>query len=727
MPVFTIPLVRPGIDRPTPKTNRAQTSAAIFRRSNLARYLRADWFRCLLLMLIGFAVRSPALQGQRIWDDQCLSQDNPFIKSPVLILEAFRHYLFLDSFSAYYRPVQNISFIVDYFFWNTDAYGFHLTNVLLHAASGVLLYFLLRQLFASLFLRPVSIVVRARALRRLPWISLAAFFVALIWAVHPVHSAAVDYISGRADSLAFLFASAGWLLLLHAQRATRPLIGGWLYFLAAASGLLALFSREIACVWIALFVAHLLFVEKNLRARARIGALFCCGLVIAIYFACRQLPERRPGPPSHDAIWSGSVRAALMARALGDYGRLLIFPTNLHMERTVFDPVGYRSNADWRNQIGVEYLSILGLAVLAALVFGSARRGRGQLMRIFGASWFLAGYLPVSNIVPLNATVAEHWLYLPSVGFLIFLAGCAVELPSRHRKLAVALALLAVAGLSVRSHMRSADWVTAETFYRRTFAAGGTSARNGVNLGLIYADRGDYAQAEKIFRKVLEIAPDYPIAQNDLASALSGQGKTKEAEALFALVGKSSMQTRKEYPRTWIGALNLARMRHGAHDDGSALAILEAARKDYPDVWELISSESEILRKTQGPDAAQRLVEDFARDNWWHYGAALALGRLYAQKGDVDLADAALRHASWLDVHDTEALRLIVLMRLRQNRLDEAFRTQRRAVARQPDEPRQYILLSDILEKMGRGAEARAALAKASQLRALAAAQPIAN
>jgi Flp pilus assembly protein TadD len=687
----------------------------------LATYLRRDWLRALLLAIVAVIVHAPALQGERIWDDAYLAHDSPFIKSPLLILEAFRHYLFLDSFSFHYRPVQNISFIIDYFFWNTDAYGFHITNVLLHAISGVLLYFLLRQLFASLLLRRVSIPVRDRALRRFPWISMAAFLVALIWAVHPVHSAAVDYISGRADSLAFLFASAGWLLFMRAQRATRPLIGGLFYFLAATSGLLALFSREIACVWIALFVAHLLFVEKNLRPRARIGALFCCGLVIAIYAACRQLPERRPGPPSDNGgIGSGPVRATLMARALGDYGRLLIFPTNLHMERTVFDPIGYRSPVAWREEIGVEYLSILGLSVLAALVFGSSRRGRGQLMRIFGASWFLAGYLPVSNIVPLNATVAEHWLYLPSVGFLIFLAGCAVELPSRHRRLAAALALLAVAGLSVRTYMRSTDWVTAETFYRRIFAAGGTSARTGVNLGLIYADRGDYAQAEKVFRKVLEIAPDYPIAQNDLASALSGQGKTKEAEALFALVEKSSMQTRKEYPRTWIGALNLARMRRAAHDNGSAIAILEAARKDYPEVWELISLESEILRKTQGPDAAQRLVQDFAHDNWWHYGAALALGRLYAQKGDVDLADTALRRASWLDVHETEALRLIVRIRLRQNRLDEAFRTQRRAVARQPDEPRQYILLSDILEKMGHGTEARAALAKASQLRALA-------
>src|SRR5205814_6269143 len=52
---------------------------------------------------LAFVVHAPALQGERIWDDTYLARDNPFIKSPLLILETFRHYLFLDSFSAHYR------------------------------------------------------------------------------------------------------------------------------------------------------------------------------------------------------------------------------------------------------------------------------------------------------------------------------------------------------------------------------------------------------------------------------------------------------------------------------------------------------------------------------------------------------------------------------------------------------------------------------------------------
>ncbi len=592
-----IPLVTRGVNRE--KANGMESSVTISRLRKVARHFRTNWFRCLLLALIGIFVRSPALQGQCIWDDAYLAHDNPFIKSPLLILESFRHYLFLDSFSAHYRPVQNLSFIIDYFFWNTDEFGFHLTNVLLHAGSGILLYFLLRQLFASLWLRKAPLPVRDRALIRMPWISHGAFLVALLWVVHPVHSAAVDYISGRADSLTFFFAAAGWLLFMRAQRTMRPIERGLIYFLAASSGLLALLSREIACIWIVIFLAHLFFIERHLPRRVRVCALLSCLGLIMIYFGFRQLPEQRLMQPDQQSGWTAPVRAALMARALGDYGRLMIFPATLHMERTVFDPMSCRSNSDWRRAIHADYLSILGLLLFAGLVFGSLRKGRGQTARVFGAAWFLAAYLPISNIVQLNATVAEHWLYLPSVGLLIFIAGCALELPMRYRRAVPALAIIAVLGLSVRSFLRSGDWTDEETFYKHTLAAGGASGRVATNLGQVYARRGNYAEAEKIFRRVLQLLPDYPLAQNNLADVLYRQGKKKEAEILLVRIEKNSVETRKEYPRTWIGAFNLAVLRHNAHENKSAIAILDKAREDYPQTWELISLESEIVRQTQ--------------------------------------------------------------------------------------------------------------------------------
>jgi Flp pilus assembly protein TadD len=230
-----------------------------------------------------------------------------------------------------------------------------------------------------------------------------------------------------------------------------------------------------------------------------------------------------------------------------------------------------------------------------------------------------------------------------------------------------------------------------------------------------------------MYRQALEETPDYPVAQNNLADTLWRQGKKKEAEILFGQIEKSSTKIRTEYPRTWIGARNLAAMHYAAHESQSALAILDKARADYPEVWELISLESEILRQTEQPDAALRLVENFAHDNWWHHGAALALGRLYAQRGDTIRAEAALHRAIWLDVHDAEAMQLMVMIRMHQNRLDEAFRMQQRAIARQPDEPRQYILLSEILEKMGRDDEAHAALIQVNRLQALVKSQTALN
>jgi protein O-mannosyl-transferase len=417
------------------------------------------------------------------------------------------------------------------------------------------------------------------------------------------------------------------------------------------------------------------------------------------------------------------MRAVLMLRALGDYGRLMVCPSNLHMERSVFDPDTLQNRDGWRNNVSVEYLSITGLAVATALGFGAIRKGRARRIRAFGALWFILAYLPISNLLELNATVAEHWLYLPSVGFLIFLIGCFLELPRQTLRLTPGLAVIVLLALGARTFVRSTDWMDSETFYRRTLASGGTSLRVALNLGQVYSSRGEHAKAEVLFRRVLKISPDYPIARTNLGDALFHQGKIEEANAIFAAANKLAEKARNDHPRTWIAALNVAHMYNNEHNEAAALAILAKARVDYPGTWELISFEAEILRQLHGPASALPVVRDFADAHWWHSGAFIALGRLYCEAGNVSEAEVALRHASWLDFHDAESLNLIAMMKVRQNRLDVAYEIQRRAVARQPDQPRQYLLLSDILEKMGRDSEARAALAQVHVLEGLAKAQ----
>jgi tetratricopeptide (TPR) repeat protein len=691
----------------------ASASVDSSRLRRIGAFWRRTWVRCVVLALLGFAVHFPSLQGQLIWDDQYLAHDNPLIKSPLLVLENFRHYLFIDSFSSHYRPAQNISYIVDYLIWNTDPYGFHLSNILWHLASAVLLFLLLQRLLDGLLEN------RGVAQAGMTIVRGAAFGVAILWVVHPVHSAAVDYISGRADSLAFFFSCGAWLLYLRARGAERPLVRATLFVLAGIGLLLALCSRESAFLWLLLFLFHLFAFEKKIALRSKCLVAIACLCIVASYAGLRQLAERSAAATPVMG-WSAPVRTTLIFRALGDYGRLLTWPTKLHMERTVFDPDSLQSNASWRNEIQVEYLSIGGLLLAIVLLIGACRKGFARPVRAFGVAWFFVAFLPISNLFDLNATVAEHWLYLPSVGFLIFASGCCVDLPRRLTRFVAPLVCLATLALSVRSFIRSTDWVDEETFYRRTVAAGGISVRIALNLGQIYSSRGEHAQAEILYRRILKISPDYLIARTNLGDALVHQGKMEEANSLFAAASQAAEQERKENPRSWVAALNVAHMRYKEHDLEGALAVTTKALANYPGTWELVSYEAELTRRLRGAQTALPLIREFADSHWWHAGAFMALGRLWADQGDAEEAEAALRHASWLDIHDAESLNLIASMNVRQNRLEAAYTTQRRAVARQPDQPRQYLILSDILTKMGRSDEARAAVAQASAMKAIA-------
>lgn len=693
--------------------------------------LKSSFRVFLLLFSTAFLVYSPALGGEFLWDDLTLVGDNPFFKSPIFVLEVFRHTLFPGFFSPYYRPVQNLSYMVDYWIWNKNSFGYHLSNVFFHAASAFLLFLLLKRLLPLLVAPrdavsrqadPVNSVLPAKThgtngndgpYDPCPVNTQAiALFVALIWVIHPIHNAAVAYVAGRADSLASFFSLGAWLLWLcigsTGSRTKRCLAGAASLVLV----LLALCSKEIALVWIILFLFHLFTFDHKQPLRSK--AAVCGAILLALvgYWVLRHLPEKEMAlsgmtPPQFE------VRVIFALRALGDYTGLIFFPLHLQMERAIFNAGAYFSPGAWRENIGLEYLSTFGLLTVIAALFLCRKKWAGQRVRIFGAIWFLIGFLPISNLFPLNAQSAEHWIYMPSIGFLVFLAGCYLAVPQKQARWLFVPVCVAIVLLGVRTWVRSGDWISPEVFYSRTFRSGGGTCRICLNLSEVYAQQpGGLPKAEELLRDTVRRYPSQTIARIYLGKILMREGKTEEAESYLSFDKSASDRIAHEFPKTWKAAQSLAEMKKASGKTDEALAIVNEALIRYGDVWELSALKAQLIQKKEGARAAIPIMQAFADTHWWHYGAFLVLARLHQKVGEIEPALAALRHARWLDIHEAEPLSMAAQIELDRHNFQAACDLQKIAIRRDPGDMNQTYLLGKIFEKLGRKQEAHDAFKK---------------
>ena len=660
-----------------------------------------------LILLACVLAYAPVLHGKFLWDDLYLVGSNPFFKSPRFLFEVFRHWLFIDSFSQYYRPVQNLSYILDYAIWNRDEFGYHFSNILFHAASAVLLFLVIRRC-----LRAMPPIFKEGASPR--FTDAASFSVGLLWAVHPVHNAAVAYVAGRADSIAMMLALAGWLLFLNEWSGWRRNIG---LALAAVCVLGALCAKEIALIWIALFAAYLFGFERRLSLRSKLSAVGLLAAVFVAYLWLRHLPDARAAQEGLSAA-PLAARIILMLRALGDYTSLVFYPGNLHMEREVWNAAAYGSLKAWQNNLRQEYLSLIGLLTIAGFVFACWSRLPGRGIRILGVTWFVLGFLPISNLFPLNAQVAEHWIYMASAGYLLMLAGFASAIPPRFHRCLAALVPLAVLALGIRTACRAADWADPETFFRRTIADGGFPERVSLDLAEICAGKGNLKGAEAILRDTVTQFPDYPQARIQLGMNLLQQGRKAEAGKYLEFSPHGADLIAASTPQSWHAALNLAYIRYAAHQPDASLALLDDAMRRYPGIWELVEYRAEILQATKGPGAALPGVAAFAARNWWHIDSRLMVGRLHAAIGDYAGSLADFREAATLDIHSAAPFDQAARTDFLAGQWPQALEAQATAISRGPAQPAQYMMLAAIFTQMHETARATAALREADRLRA---------
>ena len=562
----------------------------------------------LALGAAALATYAPALRDGFVWDDHALILRDPLIRSWRLIGEGFSHFLFTDATASdFYRPLQRLSYTIDYAAFFLSPGGYHLVSVLWHAAAGIAFFF-----FAEEFLGRLGVQSQRR--------KGAAFLAALVWLLHPVQSSAVIYIAGRADPLAATFGFLGLYLGLRLLRAHG--YARWAFGIGAGGCFVAsALSKEIGLVFLLVW----LVLALALRPRAAsLGALGIVAAVLTAYLSLRFSAEhlRPPVAPVVPLL----ARPLLLARAVAEYAGLLVFPWHLHMERDVathafgFSSVSLEAAA-WRELQTVLGVILIGAAT--ALIY----RVRRKPALFFPLLLAAVCYLPVSGIVPLNATVAEHWLYLPSA--FLFLA-LALWIGSSGSRFLYGCLAIWILFLPVRTFVRCFDWKDQRTFLTRTIAVGGDSPRMLINLGGLELSEHHLEAARKTLERALEKEPKNPLAQLDLASVntkerdftgarklLKGITEPEElraraTESLALLEGHETghinlMQLRLaarigppnwEIERTYINALASSGYAKKAIEELKTCLVIAPYRAES---WLLMS---ELLRKTGRPNEA---------------------------------------------------------------------------------------------------------------------------
>ncbi|MDD5255366.1 MAG: hypothetical protein PHR11_04870, partial [Candidatus Omnitrophica bacterium] len=449
-----------------------------------------------------------SLRNGFVWDDVLLIVHNDFIKGWKLLPQVFSKPLFYIANPAYqyYRPLQTFTYIFDYSLWGLAPAGFHLSNVLLHICVALLSFALVHSFSANARL---------------------AFWSSLLFAVHPVNTTVVCYVSSRADILLALFSACSLLLFLHAR--------AWqLHVLSLAFFAAALLSKETALI---LPLCLVLAGETRLclgtgaallppaQRRRRYAAYFLVALVYlflrksVVEVSTRILPQSYPG--------IGSLFATLVTAA-ASYAKFIFFPSGIHMLHTV--PVAPGPGAFF------PVLPVL-LAAIAALV----ALYRVQKFLFLWAGMFFLWMAPAISLAFRNpeyynqglAMAQVHWLYAALLGIcVIFVFG--IEKAGRligGRTATAVLGLCAVllSGVSVAENLY---WKDNLTFFTHTAGYVRKSATVFRNLGWIYLNRNDADKALEAYNYALGLQKDAKakaIAYKDLSNAYVYAGMPLEA------------------------------------------------------------------------------------------------------------------------------------------------------------------------------------------------------
>jgi protein O-mannosyl-transferase len=504
---------------------------------------------------------------------------------------------------AMYRPLLQTTFALNHALTGYDATSWHVVNVLLHALAALGAYALFRGLVAAT----------------------PALFAALLFALHPAHSQAVNYLSSRSESMCM--ALVLWALVLFRSRQ-----GAWSALVYAA----ALMTKSAA---VALLPAALLMQWLRPIDRHRWRPLLPHGVVTAAYLGLINAEGFLPRSLAQDVrplatqIWT-------QVKALLYYLQLAVIPRGGSVEHDFSLATSLRE--------APVLLAALALVSLLWLTLGALSGGRRAVG--LGSLWFIAA-LGVPLFIPLNVLINEHRLYLPLAGFSLALATSMVAWRSVPRFAPVLLCLFY--GISSWTH--NTLWESELSLWASAVDRAPNSSRAWSNLGLALQDEGDRASATRAYRKALVLNPGHARAWNNLGVLLEGSADFHGARSAYEQAARRS-------PNFSGPLANLGRLALAAGDLPGAGGYLSQALSRNPRDLQALLHHGRLLQVHGQHDSAKAYFERVLELDPVSAAAANNLGMLLAENGQSAAAQQWLQQALlWAPDHAEAATNLMLL------------------------------------------------------------------
>ncbi len=469
-------------------------------RSFAARAL--PWWTAALILALTLTCYWPALHGGMVWDD-----DGHVTKPELRSLSGLGQIWFNLHATQQYYPLLHSAFWFEHKLWGDDTLGYHLVNVLEHAAAACLLVLILGRL-------------------KIPGATLAG----IIFAVHPVGVESVAWISEQKNTQSLVLYLLAALVYLRFDRERGQPSAKTTYLLASGLFVMALLTKTVTATLPAALLVVFWWQRGRLSWRGDVRPLVPWFVLAAGSGLFTAWVERTIIGAEGAAFGLTLVQRCLLAgRVVWFYLGKLIWPGNLIFVYPRWDVNS--SMASWTGYL-------LAALLLTAFLWAWRRRTRAPLAGwlFYGGSLFPA--LGFFNVYPfIFSYVADHFQYLASMGIIALASAGAAVLMGRAkpdwRGIGLGFTAALVAVLCLLSNAQSQIYADEPTLYRATLERNPACWMAHNNLGYWYKNHGDADKALVHYQEALRLRKDYPQAHNNLGALYEDRGDLPGAAEQF--------------------------------------------------------------------------------------------------------------------------------------------------------------------------------------------------